>query len=280
MAFRTIPRPNRTHARSSTSNPPEPQVEAATARRAKRACEPCAKLPVVPFCRSGLILIYGNMLDFSPKSVASSALSRLTTEGRFAVVTNVGCGMRWTCGAPDERGLRGRQSRVVLAPRRWCQVREVTSLADDGGNKARSPGRARAMGAACTRPSLRPCQFEGDVVAKLGRDRAARRVIYCSIRSSLRAKRRNPDPLRGDSLDCFGAHAPRNDDRRSLTPRATSPATAPHLVSRHPVSPHRHRQAAPARATTARPAARPASAQQSRRPGATAQAAAVPARAA
>jgi hypothetical protein len=36
----------------------------------------------------------------------------------------------------------GRQSRVVLAPRRWRQVRGSHS-ADDGGKKARSPGRAR-----------------------------------------------------------------------------------------------------------------------------------------
>ncbi|MET4291839.1 hypothetical protein ABIB06_002732 [Bradyrhizobium sp. LB8.2] len=29
--------------------------------------------------------------------------------------------------------------------------------------------------------------------------------------SSLRAKRSNPESLRGDSLDCFVARAPRND---------------------------------------------------------------------
>src|SRR5712664_1508007 len=36
----------------------------------------------------------------------------------------------------------GRRSRVVLTPRRWCQVGGGNS-ADDGGKKARSPGRAR-----------------------------------------------------------------------------------------------------------------------------------------
>jgi hypothetical protein len=68
-------------------------------------------------------------------------------EGRFAVVTNVGCRMRWTrqrrktSGAdppsPKLRrtgtktveqafaeGERGRRSRVVLTPRRWRQVPE------------------------------------------------------------------------------------------------------------------------------------------------------------
>jgi hypothetical protein len=29
----------------------------------------------------------------------------------------------------------------------------------------------------------------------------------------LRAKRSNPESLIGDSLDCFGAAAPRNDDK-------------------------------------------------------------------
>jgi hypothetical protein len=52
----------------------------------------------------------------------------------------------------DERCSRGRQNRVVLTPRRWRQVlwscvgptglRQNLS-ADDGGKRARSPGRAR-----------------------------------------------------------------------------------------------------------------------------------------
>src|ERR1700731_2952871 len=51
--------------------------------------------------------------------------------------------MRWTRElARDERKLRGRRSRVVLAPRRWRQVGGKYP-ADDGGKKARSPGRAR-----------------------------------------------------------------------------------------------------------------------------------------
>src|SRR6266851_8603181 len=52
----------------------------------------------------------------------------------------------------DERRCCGRQNRVVLTPRRWRQVRGVASArpgldktisADDGGKRARSPGRAR-----------------------------------------------------------------------------------------------------------------------------------------
>src|SRR3984957_1991268 len=69
------------------------------------------------------------------------------TEGRFAIVTNVGQGqgMRWTRAAPKTRALAcGRRSRVVLTPRRWRQVGDDASHhADDGGKQARSPGRAR-----------------------------------------------------------------------------------------------------------------------------------------
>jgi hypothetical protein len=65
------------------------------------------------------------------------------TKGRFAIVTDVGQGMRWTQAALLTRALScGRQSRVVLTPRRWRQVGE-RNFADDGGKQARSPGRAR-----------------------------------------------------------------------------------------------------------------------------------------
>ncbi|BAR61239.1 hypothetical protein NK6_8089 [Bradyrhizobium diazoefficiens] len=36
-------------------------------------------------------------------------------------------------------------------------------------------------------------------------------MLGCSFFSSLRAKRSNPDCLRGKILDCFVARAPRND---------------------------------------------------------------------
>jgi hypothetical protein len=66
------------------------------------------------------------------------------TEGRFAIVTDVGGGMRWTQAALKTRARTcGRQSRVVLTPRRWRQVSRSYPL-DDGGKKARSPGRARS----------------------------------------------------------------------------------------------------------------------------------------
>jgi len=63
-------------------------------------------------------------------------------EGRFAIVTNAGRDAVDADGAFDESAWGGRRSRVVLAPRRWRQVGGKYP-ADDGGKKARSPGRAR-----------------------------------------------------------------------------------------------------------------------------------------
>src|ERR1700722_1452702 len=66
------------------------------------------------------------------------------TEGRFAIVTDVGHGMRWTWAAHLTRALVcGRRSRVVLTPRRWRQVSRKYPRGE-GGKKARSPGRARS----------------------------------------------------------------------------------------------------------------------------------------
>jgi hypothetical protein len=77
-------------------------------------------------------------------------------EGRFAVVTDVGCGMRWTRAAPLTKAWAcGRRSRVVLTPRRWRQV-GAEDGAGDGDKQARSPGRAR-------RKPLKPLRREGRV---------------------------------------------------------------------------------------------------------------------
>ena len=64
-------------------------------------------------------------------------------EGRFAIVTDVRRDAMDASGAAKTRALfRGRRSRVVLMPRRWHQVGGKCP-ADEGGKKARSPGRAR-----------------------------------------------------------------------------------------------------------------------------------------
>jgi hypothetical protein len=76
-------------------------------------------------------------------SATSSRHPAPLKEGRFAIVTNVGCGMRWTRWCARRARQCVRRSRVVLTPRRWCQVLgKLTLLGSDGGKKARSPGRA------------------------------------------------------------------------------------------------------------------------------------------
>jgi hypothetical protein len=92
------------------------------------------------------------------RSVETDLLIRYpaSQEGRFAVVTDVGCGMRWTQAAPLTKACAcGRRSRVVLTPRRWRQV-GAEDGAGDGGKQARSPGRAR-------RKPLKPLRREGRV---------------------------------------------------------------------------------------------------------------------
>jgi hypothetical protein len=66
-------------------------------------------------------------------------------EGAFRDRHERRVGMRWTRVALLTRAHPcGRRSRVVLTPRRWRQVGDDASHhADDGGKKARSPGRAR-----------------------------------------------------------------------------------------------------------------------------------------
>ena len=58
-------------------------------------------------------------------------------EGRFAIVTDVGQGMRWTQAVPKTRALPcGRRSRVVLTPRRWRQVVAKKYPRGDGGKQS------------------------------------------------------------------------------------------------------------------------------------------------
>ena len=124
-------------------------------------------------------------------------------EGRIAIVTDVGSGMRWTRAAsPDECCCRGRSRRVVLISRRWdqackrsCERRWLKSPVHRGERADRpltpiAQGRpdcfggpvvtnacafytARAaMGAQNTRPSPRPLISEGHA-------RCRTRVRWC-----------------------------------------------------------------------------------------------------
>jgi hypothetical protein len=125
-------------------------------------------------------------LDPPPKSAIFSSTSRALQEGRIAIVTDVGRGMRWTrrgcrrtvptrtaksCG-PDAR--RWRQGREAIRERRW-QKSPVTGESTKQTVKAIAQGRPEcfgepvvtmlvwffkfpreAAGAASTRLSLRP----------------------------------------------------------------------------------------------------------------------------
>ena len=96
--------------------------------------------------------INGSPIESSSQKYSGSLLTQITsisfaiparTEGRFAIVTNVGQGMRWTRVALLTRAPTcGRRSRVVLTPRRRRQASQKC-LRGDGDKKARSPGRAR-----------------------------------------------------------------------------------------------------------------------------------------
>jgi hypothetical protein len=68
-------------------------------------------------------------------------------EGRIAIVTDVGRGMRWTLSVRQTNALgSGRSSRVVLTPRRWRQAgrRCFASWPATVARKPGSPGRPRS----------------------------------------------------------------------------------------------------------------------------------------
>jgi hypothetical protein len=105
-----------------------------------------SKLPVVLICRRQ------HALRHTPDTSHIDAVPP-PHEGRFAIVTNVGSGMRWTRQHQLTSDVAGvRRSRVVLTPRRWCQGGggdvgpngpDTPLSAGDGDKKARSPGRVR-----------------------------------------------------------------------------------------------------------------------------------------
>src|SRR5450631_4422421 len=93
-------------------------------------------------------------IDLTPKSAAHFT-HPVPHRGALATSLTRG-GMRWTQQLHQTNDASCvRRSRVVLTPRRWCQVlKKLTLLRDDGGKKARSPGRARSK-------PLKPLRREG-----------------------------------------------------------------------------------------------------------------------
>jgi hypothetical protein len=132
-------------------------------------------------------------LSIGPKSVLYPPPSRPTHKGRFAIVTDVGQGMRWTQAALLTRALScGRRSRVVLTPRRWRQARGAIR-ASEGGKKARSPGRAR-------RKPLKPLRagMPGDPGATVVTN--ARAFYTPRAAAGASGTRHSPRPLLGGSI--------------------------------------------------------------------------------
>src|ERR1700677_1561460 len=72
-----------------------------------------------------------------------SFASRPNTEGRFAIVTNVGHGMRWTQAALLTRALCLRTAKSCGPDDSMVGVKSAELSAGDGDKQARSPGRAR-----------------------------------------------------------------------------------------------------------------------------------------
>jgi hypothetical protein len=68
--------------------------------------------------------------------------SRAHIKGRFAIVTNVGRGMRWTRRHQKTNDV-GADGEVVWFWRPDAGVKFMDEFMNDGGKKARSPGRAR-----------------------------------------------------------------------------------------------------------------------------------------
>jgi hypothetical protein len=167
-----------------------------------------------------------------PASVATQITSvcltsRALQEGRFAIVTDVGQGMRWTRAASsrvlraDERRSCGRRSRVVLTPRRWRQVLEkqaswgrwwqTSPVTRESAKETVKPPRreGRVFRRTCSRP---PCAFyllhTGlRVLRAPGLPRALVRVakIFCKTRAhrAARTRRHIPSSLprrRGPSI--------------------------------------------------------------------------------
>ena len=154
-------------------------------------------------------------------------------EGRFAIVTDVGSGMRWTRYVTRRRTYRVRRSRMVLAPRRWRQVGDDASHhADDGGKRARSPGRlrisrrtiAQGMPAAPAEPVVLPRAFCCTRTMGAARTRHSLRPLT----SSRAVPMQNSDPMRRENA---GAR-PHEWCSFSLSPQAGRGSAAPSVRQR------------------------------------------------
>ena len=174
-----------------------------------------------------------------PQITLKSRAVPLPARGRFAIVTNVGHGMRWTQIA-ERNPLRGRAASLrtakscgpdaptLASSRRRCLVHR----ADDGGEKARSPRRARSKplrddrlpsNQAARRASGFPCALAFLGGTDIARPRCAART-RCHVwiqghHSPTRAKRAAP-ALAPQSRDSGFARASERRCRRLPIPHA------------------------------------------------------------
>jgi hypothetical protein len=195
---------------------------------------------------TGMLACDEEKLDADPKSAIFSLASRALSEGRFAVVTNVGagCGGRFgvarraaltrtakPCG-PDAPTLAS-SLRMMIRRRRW-QKSPVTGESAEETVKTIARGKPDvtgepvattrvlstiahgAAGAPSTRLSLRPLNPRGqrslyDSGEITPREREA---VSGRRHCEERLRRRNPWLLVCGSTDCFAGA--RNDDRRAV----------------------------------------------------------------
>jgi hypothetical protein len=109
--------------------------DATFARRARADTDlPDGQINSAPFERyvQPLLKKYS---DFQKPEISLYPLPSCPTEGRFANVTNAGRDAVDAAARLTGVACSGRRRRVVLTPRRWCQVGGGNS-AGDGGKKA------------------------------------------------------------------------------------------------------------------------------------------------
>jgi hypothetical protein len=182
------------------------------------------RLPVVPSCRRGIVLIFRNELDLDPKSVfhsrhpasmkrgvsRSSRHVRRGCDGRGSVAHDCSCGrtvlMRTakSCGPglptlrPSRCGDEPRWRRGQESPGPGESAKETVKtiaqgmpddLADPVVTAASFFTCWRAMGEAFTRHSLHPLSFEGAFGQQLGRNSRRETADAYLEASSLRANR-------------------------------------------------------------------------------------------
>jgi hypothetical protein len=139
--LRDHPTPSHVSLCSSRADPPPPgQGDAPLAAQLICPTGKSANLLSSPLAKN---------ISHNPSGKSSLQLRAIppSREGRIAIVTDVGCGMRWTRQRQAHRCARRMtlqaDGEAVWSWRTDAGVKFAGILAGDGGKRARSPGRAR-----------------------------------------------------------------------------------------------------------------------------------------